>query len=333
MVCSYAEADGKECSRPNRSVQHLRESATRSNKIAGRVHLVTGGYGGCGFELAKILYQHNATVYVAGRSKEKGDKAIAELEKLFPDSKGKAAFLALDLADQSTIKKSADEFMAKESRLDVLTQNAGVMVPPAGSKDALGHDLQMGTNCLGPWLFAQCLLPVLKKTAASAPPGSVRVTWAASMAIALAPTGGVVFEKGTVKAQSDVNVQYSVSKVGNVYLAHEFGRRYGGDGIVSVSWNPGNLKTDLTRHSSTVFKLFLNTFILYPAVYGGYTELYAACSPDISVKDNGAFVIPWGRIGYLRGDMIAAEKPKEEGGTGIAQQFWDWCEQECKQYL
>lgn len=284
-------------------------------------------------ELAKILYQHNATVYIAGRSKEKGDRAVAELKKLYPDSKGKAVFLALDLADQSTIKKSADEFMSKESRLDVLTQNAGVMVPPSGSKDAHGHDLQMGTNCLGPWLFAQCLLPVLKKTAATAPPGSVRTTWAASSAIAFSPTGGVAFENGKVQDQSVLGVQYGQTKVGNVYLAHEFARRYGADGIVSVSWNPGNLKTDLTRHGWAVTKFFLNTLILYPAVYGGYTELFAACSPDISAKDNGAFIIPWGRIGYLRPDMVAAEKSKEEGGTGISQQFWDWCEQECKQYL
>lgn len=138
---------------------------------------MTGGYTGVGFELAKLLYQRNATVYVAGRSKEKGDQALSALKEQYPDSKGKLAFLQLDLADQSTIKKSAEEFMSKESRLDVLTQNAGVMVPPSGSKDAQGHDLQIGTNCVGPWLFAQSLLPILKKTAASSAPNSVRVTW------------------------------------------------------------------------------------------------------------------------------------------------------------
>lgn len=56
---------------------------------AGRVHIVTGGYAGCGEELAKILYQHNATVYIAGRSKDKAKRAIDEMKAKFPNSKGK----------------------------------------------------------------------------------------------------------------------------------------------------------------------------------------------------------------------------------------------------
>jgi len=300
----------------------------------GRVHLITGGYVGCGFELAKILYQHNATVYIAGRSQEKGEKALADLKRQFPNSKGKLTFLKLDLADQSTIKKSAEEFMSKESRLDVLTQNAGVMVPPSGSKDKDGHELQMGTNCLGPWLFAQCLLPILKRTAASSPPGSVRVTWAASLTIAFSPTGGVAFQPdGSPKVHGKQSTNYAQSKVGNVYLASEFARLYGGDGILSVSWNPGNLRTDLLRHSGAIQKAMTDALWLFPALFGGYTELYAACSPDITAGQNGCFVMPWGRIGNLRSDMIRAQKTAAEGGTGEVRKFWEWCERECRRYM
>ncbi len=302
--------------------------------MEGRVHLITGGYVGCGFELAKILYQHNATVYVAGRSQEKGETALAKLKEQFPDSKGKLTFLKLDLADQSTIKQSAEEFVSKESRLDVLTQNAGVMIPPSGSKDKHGHELQMGTNCLGPWLFAQCLLPILKNTAASSPPGSVRVTWAASLAIAVSPTGGMSFQPDaspTVHGSQGMN--YVQSKIGNVYLASEFAARHGRDGIVSVSWNPGNLTTELGRHTYAILRTLFDTFWCYPAVFGGYTELYAACSPSITASQNGCFVIPWGRVGHLRSDMIMARKTVAEGGTGEAQKFWDWCERECTAHM
>jgi retinol dehydrogenase-12 len=280
------------------------------------------------------LYQHNATVYVAGRSQEKGENAITKLKKQFPNSKGKLTFLKLDLADRSTIKVSVEEFMSKESRLDVLTQNAGVMVPPSGSKDMDGHELQMGTNCLGPWLFAQCLLPVLKKTAASSPPGSVRVTWATSIAIAFSPTGGVVFQQDgfpTVHCLQSLN--YIQSKIGNVYLASEFAARYGRNGIISVSWNPGNLSTELLRHCAAILKMMLDAFVLFPPVFGGYTELYAACSPSITASQNGCFLVPWGRIGYLRSDMIKAQKSVAEGGTGEAQKFWDWCERQCKAHM
>jgi retinol dehydrogenase-12 len=115
----------------------------------GKVHVVTGGYAGVGQELARILYSKNATVYVAGRSLDKANISISATKFLFPSSKSRIEFLKLDLADLSTINKSAEEFMAKESRLDVLVNNAGVMFPPAGEKDEQGHELQMGTNVLG----------------------------------------------------------------------------------------------------------------------------------------------------------------------------------------
>jgi retinol dehydrogenase-12 len=88
--------------------------------MLGKVHIVTGGYTGIGLALVKILYEKNGTIYVAGRDKAKFDKAIAELKTAIPSSEGRIEFLKLDLADQSTIKASADEFLAKESRLDVL---------------------------------------------------------------------------------------------------------------------------------------------------------------------------------------------------------------------
>jgi retinol dehydrogenase-12 len=88
---------------------------------------VTGGYTGIGLALVKILYQKNATIYVAGRDEDKHDKAMADLKKAIPSSKGNIEFLKLDLADQSTIKASADMFLKKESRLDVLVNNAGIV--------------------------------------------------------------------------------------------------------------------------------------------------------------------------------------------------------------
>ncbi|KFZ10022.1 hypothetical protein V502_08374 [Pseudogymnoascus sp. VKM F-4520 (FW-2644)] len=205
----------------------------------GKVHIVTGGYSGVGYELVKILYSKHATIYSAGRSRDKALKSIEAIKAAYPSSNGKLYFLLLDLSDLSTIKKSAEDFMGKETRLDVLTNNAGIMVPPKGSRDAQGHELQIGTNCLGPFLFTSFLIPLLKKTAASSPPGTVRITWAASSAIELSPKGGVEFElDGTAKIHDDPQKDYCQSKAGNVLLAFETARRYGGDGIVSVARHP-----------------------------------------------------------------------------------------------
>lgn len=103
----------------------------------GRAHLVIGGYSGVEQELAKILYAKNATIYRAGRSEEKALKRIQAVKGAsFPDSGGDLSYLYLDLSNLSTIKRAADEFLDKECRLDVLTNNAGIMMPPTGSRRA-----------------------------------------------------------------------------------------------------------------------------------------------------------------------------------------------------
>lgn len=91
-----------------------------------QIFLVTGANSGVGAELAKILYGKNATVYVAARSKQKALDAIEEMKTAHPESTGRLVFLQLDLSDLTTIKSSAEEFLAAESRLDVLWLNAGV---------------------------------------------------------------------------------------------------------------------------------------------------------------------------------------------------------------
>ncbi|KKY26120.1 putative short-chain dehydrogenase [Diplodia seriata] len=301
----------------------------------GKVHIVTGGYSGVGLELVKILYAKNATVYVAGRSADKASAAIATVKEA--GGGGRVEFLQLDLAHLASIKKSADEFLAKEQRLDVLTNNAGVMFPPKGSKTEEGHDLQLGTNCLGPYLFTQLLLPLLRQTASTSPPGSVRVTWAASIAIdLLAPLHGVDLDEqtGAPKVLGTPQQNYGQSKTGNVFLGTEFARRYSkGEGIVSASWNPGNLYTDLYRHSGSAGRLVARG-MLYPPIKGAYTELYAGWSPDVGVDNSGCLVVPWGQIQQPRAELEAAIKPtSEEGGLGIAEKFWEWCERETKAYM
>lgn len=199
------------------------------------MHIVTGGYAGVGYQLALVLYSKNATVYLAGRSPPKGSSAIETIKSSYPDSKGRVEFLQLDLADLSTIGASAKEFLGKEDRLDVLVNNAGVMVPPKGSKSAQGYDLQTATNVYGPFLFTVLLLPLLKKTAKVAETGTVRVTWAASVGIELAaPKGGVRFgEDGLLDSSLWNEGLYGQSKAANVFLSIGTARRWGADGIIS----------------------------------------------------------------------------------------------------
>jgi retinol dehydrogenase-12 len=237
------------------------------------------------------------------------------------------------LADLASIKKSADEFLSKADRLDVLVHNAGVMTPPAGSKTKLGHDLEMGTNCLGPFLFNHYLEPVLKRTAANADRNSVRIVWLSSMIAVGTPPGGIIFDgkTGNPKVIKNAMENYMESKVGNLFLASEAAKRLGSDGIISVATNPGLMKTELQRHSSPVQGFIMGVLFKGPK-YGAYTELFSALSPAISSKNNGAFVIPWGRLGEVPPHIAKGMKSTTEGGTGLAEKFWEWCERETKPF-
>lgn len=85
-----------------------------------QVYFVTGANSGLGKELSRMLYSKNAKVYITARSEEKANKAIQDIQMAVPKSNGTLVPLVLDLADLSTIKASAEKFLAAEPRLHVL---------------------------------------------------------------------------------------------------------------------------------------------------------------------------------------------------------------------
>lgn len=139
----------------------------------GKVFLVTGGYSGIGLELVKMLYGCHGRVYVAGRSAQKAQQAIVAIQAAHPASRGSLEFLALELDDLHSVQEAAREFTAKESKLDVLWNNAGVSWPPPGSVSKQGTELQLATNCVGPFLLTQLLPP---SSAAQQPLTALRAT-------------------------------------------------------------------------------------------------------------------------------------------------------------
>lgn len=188
-----------------------------------------------GEQLAGILYSHSAKVYLGARSESKATAAMARIKELYPAGKGALVYLHLDLGDLTTIKASAEEFLGKESRLDVLWNNAGVMTPPQGSKTTQGYELQLGTNCVAPFLFTKLLTPLLAETAKTSPAGSVRVIWVASSALDLmSPKGGVDLDNLDYKKDKSAPSKYGTSKAGNYLHSCEYAKRHRGDGIVSV---------------------------------------------------------------------------------------------------
>lgn len=153
-----------------------------------------------------------------------------------------------------------------------------------------GYELQLGTNCVGPFLFTQLLTPVLAETAKSAGLGSVRVVWVASSAAdRFSPNEGVELNNLQYKVDKGAWEKYETSKAGNIFHAKEYAFRQRDAGIVSVVIDPGNLKTDLYQHVPWWQKLVVNLVLKEP-IYGAHTELYAGLSSDITIHKAGAWI-------------------------------------------
>ncbi|KAI4111496.1 MAG: hypothetical protein LQ338_008356 [Usnochroma carphineum] len=189
----------------------------------------------------------------------------------------------------------------------------------------------MATNCLGHHLLTQLLLPTLLHTAERAsqsPAAAVRVVWTSSIAVdASAPKGGMDVAELT-NPSSNQQRNYVNSKTGNWFLASALAAQVGSKGILSVTQNPGNLRTGLLRHAPWVLG-FVVSPLLYPAKMGAYTELWAGLSGDLGIEDGGKYVVPWGRLHPSpRPDLVDALKAKEDGGTGVAALFLEYCERQ-----
>jgi NAD(P)-dependent dehydrogenase (short-subunit alcohol dehydrogenase family) len=287
--------------------------------LTGKVAIVTGGNTGVGKETVKALLIHNAKVYLAARTPAKANAAIADLKN---ETGKEAIFLQLDLADLTAVRKSAEEFLSKESRLQILINNAGVMIPPVEDVTVQKYDSQFGTNVIGHWLFTKLLLPALfAATDASPTREKARVVTVSSSANYLAKE--IDFDAiidGPTRRKIAGWTLYNMSKLGNAVVARELARQHG-DKIVSTSVNPGNIDTDLQRHVPWWQGAVLR-HILYPASYGALTQLYCATSP--AAEDvNGQFFVPWARPGKAN---QLVEDPK------LGEKLWGWLGEETKKY-
>ncbi|WP_369372376.1 SDR family oxidoreductase [Promicromonospora sp. Populi] len=203
----------------------------------GRTVVVTGANSGTGREAAKRLTAAGARVILAVRNPEKGADALAEVLATRPDAQAEVRIL--DLADLASVRAFADDLLTDLDHLDTLVNNAGVMVPPQRHQTADGHELQWGTNFLGPFALTNLLLPLL--LAAPAP----RV---ATMSSGAANGGRIDFddldwERRPYRAWP----AYQQSKLADLHLAQHLAQlaRRRDWALVSTAAHPGFTRTNL----------------------------------------------------------------------------------------
>lgn len=294
-------------------------SASQIPDLSGKVIFITGGTGGLGKESARVLLGKNAKVYIAGRNASGGEQAVKDLTK----ATGKTPiFIKLDLANLKAVKAAAEDFKSKESKLDVLFNNGGVMFPPVDKVTVDGYDLQFGTNVIGHFYLTKLLLPELLAGARESPDGKARVINTSSMGHQLffPQLDFDTFKDGPARKKLDEKKLYGQSKFGNIVFSNELAKRYGDQGIVSIALHPGNIKTDLSRHASSVERA-LSGWMLYPQQLGVLTQLYAGTTPE-ALKLNGKYMIPWARVGKAH---KATDDPAQ------ATKLWEWLDAQVKE--
>lgn len=131
-----------------------------------KVALVTGGNKGIGLEICRQLAKKGVHVILTSRTKSKGLSAIKELNK-----KGlEADFELLDASDKKSIKKAVSSIKKKFGKIDILINNAGILIDTKENKSESIFDTKietikktMDTNTFGPILLCQEVIPIMKK--------------------------------------------------------------------------------------------------------------------------------------------------------------------------
>jgi NAD(P)-dependent dehydrogenase (short-subunit alcohol dehydrogenase family) len=245
--------------------------------LSGKVIIVTGGNSGLGFASVKAFSAKGAHVVLASRSKQKGEKARLEIMRQNPE--GKVEVAELDLADLASVRRFAEAYQQKHSRLDVLLNNAGIMTTPYfHTRD--GFEGQMGTNHLGHFALTGLLLPVLQETPKS------RVVNVSSMAH---KGGKMDFDNllfGLGKGYSPMKA-YSRSKLANLLFTYELQRFFEDNGIdsMAIAAHPGVSQTDLFRsmEEKWYFRLVRPLFnaIIQDGETGALPQIRASVDPEV----------------------------------------------------
>ena len=283
--------------------------------LSGKIIVVTGGNSGLGFEAVKAFASKNAQVIMACRSVDKGEKAKEHI--LAQNPNGSITIMPLDLTNLSSIHNFVALFKKQFKQLDVLLNNAGIMMVPYGlTKD--GFELQIGTNHLGHFALTGLLLDVLKSTPTS------RVVNVSSMAHKSGKMDfdNLLFENG--KDYSPMKA-YGRSKLSNLLFTYELQRFFEKNkiGCAAIAAHPGVSDTNLFVHAAPkwAMNLLRPLFLLMiqPASMGVLPEIRAAV--DLNAK-GGEYYGPKGKR-EVKGYPIIVQSNAASHDKESARKLWE----------
>lgn len=277
----------------------------------GRTAVVTGANTGIGFAAAKVLAERGATVVLACRNVAKAEEAAARIG-------GRVTVLRLDLASLASVREAAEELRSRYPRLDLLINNAGVVVPSRRRTED-GFELVFGTNHLGHFAFTGLVLDLLLPV-----PGS-RVVTVSSIGHR---RGEMHFADLQLEHGFGMMRAYAQSKLANLMFTYELQRRLSASGghTISVAAHPGNAYSDLARNVAGWQQAVasprlrpITWWLMQPTEMGALATLRAAVDPAVR---GGEYYGPPGRFQFT-GYPTRVESNARSHDVAAQRRLWE----------
>ncbi len=273
--------------------------------MSDRICIVTGANSGLGFETSKQLARLGAKVYMLVRDPVKGEMARREVCKYAGHSD-----VVLKVADLSllwNVRDFVDGFLETESRLDVLINNAGVLLDQRVCTEE-GFEKTFATNILGPFLMTNLLLPLMKD---SKPARIINVS-----------SGGMYTQKLDLEKlraeEGPFNgvIAYAQTKRAQVILSEIWAERLLGEGISVNAMHPGWVDTPGLRTSLPTFTWLMRSLLRMP-VQGADTIVWLAVAPHLTSVS--------GKFWHDRRQRTGHKSRRTVSSPELREELWDEC--------
>jgi NAD(P)-dependent dehydrogenase (short-subunit alcohol dehydrogenase family) len=286
----------------------------------GKRFVITGSNSGTGKEAAKRIAAAGGRIVMAVRTPAKGDDARAEILREVPGAEIEVR--RLDLADLASVRSFAEGLLAEQKPIDVLVNNAGIMVPPKRMTTTDGFEMQFGTNYLGPFALTTLLLPRILESA------SPRI---ATMSSFVANFGRIRLDDldWTVRRYVPFPA-YGQSKLADMLMGRQLARvsEERGWSLVSTIAHPGYTRTNLQTAGANLGreKQKQPSDRAMPwsqrVEQGAEPLIFAAADP---AAEQGAYYGPSGLLGLV-GPTKKTRIPRSGRSLELAASLWSAAE-------
>lgn len=267
--------------------------------------LITGSATGIGLAGAFHLGQRGWKVLLHARSEARGQSALDNLRQANPE--GDYQLVTGDLASLDEVRALAVQVKRQLPRLDVLWNNAGLMVNERQTS-ADGWELQMAVNHLAPFVLTRELMPLLLN------PGGRVITTSSAAHVAGKIRWNDLMDEGR---KYNPFVTYSKTKLANILFTRELAHRYGADGLTAHCFHPGFVRTEFGKSREGAHK---KTFVDYLT--------FAQISPETGC-DTGVFLAETDLLPGPNGSYWSTRKvrrPAGEASSTNAALLWELSE-------